>query len=360
MTTASPAQERPSIVDVMKNLGGPGLSLPDLTATIRQVETVKTVKFAFHPWYPLANFGSDGFRFNIPYPVLERLELIPLTVFQYPRILPKPNGQFALMGATLTEAVPSMSSQSVVRTENQMPSVSMRELHTAYAKYGMVELVSLEARDEIELSQSFILYEAVMGVARDEKEAEESGRRPPGLVLEDFPAWLDTNGPRALQYALKNGVTIRDRQYQVAPTGQVAGLKLIDEIRASIGRAEEAALSPSDGILPRTREQLNITANKGVGGKTHLDNLDRWCMEQWPSFEMDTEVSRAQKAMQGAIEAGNNSGDDFKTGVMAILQQQQKTMDMLAQAVVGQKDEKEPKPPKTTKAPPRQVPSAGE
>src|SRR5688500_15851139 len=102
-TPASAVQERTNIADVMRDLGGPSLALPDLSETIRQVETVKTVKFAFHPWYPLANFGSDGFRFNVPYPVLQRLELIPLAVFQYARIIPKPAGNFALLGATLTE-----------------------------------------------------------------------------------------------------------------------------------------------------------------------------------------------------------------------------------------------------------------
>lgn len=351
MTTASSVQERTNIVDVMKDFGGPNLSLPDLSETIRQVETVKTVKFAFHPWIPLSNFGSDGFRFNIPYPVLERLALIPLAVFPYPRILPKPSGQFALMGATLTEAVPSMSSQSVVKTEHQMPSVSMRELHTAYGKYGMVELVSLEAHDENELSQSFILYEAVMGVAGDEKEAEESGRRPAGLVLEDFPDWLGRDAQRALRYAEKNGVSIRDREYKLARRSDGRGEKLIAEIGHSISRADEVARNPSDGILPRTKELLNITANKGVGGKTHLDRLDEWLLKQYPSFEMDTDIARAQNAMQNAIEAGNNSGDNFKTGMMAILQQQQlgmqqqqKTLDLLAQAVLGpQKEQKEPK-----------------
>jgi hypothetical protein len=228
----------------------------------------------------------------------------------------------------------------------QMPSTSMRDLYTAYSKFGMVELESLAAHDEGELARSFILFNAVMGPAADNKEIE-TGRRPANLVLEEFPQWLADEAPRALRAGLK-GVVIRGREYQLTKDQLPAGERLIDEIAGSMERAEAAALNPSDGVLPRTKELLNITANKGQGGKTHLDRQDMWLLEQYPSFKMDTDVERAQKAMQGAIEAGTQNSDEFKTGVMAILQQQQEaaarsqqTLDLLVKMVVGKEADKQ-------------------
>jgi hypothetical protein len=357
---STPGTARENISDVMQQFGEG--SLPDLRETVRRVESVKTVRFAFHPWLPMPNFGSDGFRFNIPYPTLERLSLIPLAVFDYPRIVARPAGAFALSIATLTEAVPAMGSQSKVETLMQMPSTSMRDLYTAFSKFGMVELQSLVAHDEAELSRSYILFNAVMGAAQDNSEIE-AGRRPSDLVLEEFPHWLAQDAPRALRAGLKR-VVIRGRQYKLTEDQLPAGEKLITEISGSVARAEAAALNPSDGILPRTKELLNITANKGQGGKTHLDRQDVWLLEQYPSFKMDTDVERAQKAMQEAIVAGNQGSDDFKNGVMAILQQQQQAMNqqqetigLLTQLIAGKQGEKAAQP---AKAPTRPSPPQGE
>src|ERR1051325_6524614 len=373
MTAAT--QPRETISDVMKQFGQPG-TLPDLTETVRQVESVKSVKFAFHPWLPISNFGSDGFRFNIPYAVLERLTLIPLAVFRYPRITPR-GGQFAFGLSTLgvdptgfstafeVGAVPAMGSQNKVETLMQMPSVSMNALYTAYSKFGMVELEALASHDEAKLSENFILFNAVMGLARCDEEGNEleqdleAGLRSKHFTLEDLLkpspdlmdprhsrsiSWLETGAPRALRAALK-GVSIKGQRYAIAQSQIASGEKLIEQLKQSVYRAHQAALNPADGILPRTKELLNITANKGTGGKTHLDNQDSWLLSEYPSFKMDTDVERAQKAMQGAIEAGNQTNDEFKTGVMAILQQQQQTMDLLARHLVAGKEEKKPASP---------------
>ncbi len=370
MTTATAPRRPENISDVMQQFGQNG-SLPDLRETVRQVESIKSVRFAFHPWLPIPNFGSDGFRFNIPYPVLERLQLIPLAVFPYPRITPRANGQFALGMATLTEAVPAMGSQSKVETLMQMPATSMRDLYTAYSRFGMVELTSLLSQDEEELSESFILFHAVMGLARTNDDGSElqedleAGRRSVNYTLEHLLkpspdlmdprassslSWLDNGAHLALRASLK-GVTIKGQRYAIAQSQIARGEKLIEEIKQSVYRAHQAALNPSDGILPRTKELLNITANKGQGGKTHLDNQDSWLLSEYPSFRMDTDVERAQKAMQGAIEAGNQSGDEFKNGVMAMMQQQQQmmaqqqqTLSLLTKFVTGQAGEGKEKP----------------
>lgn len=340
--SATNVKERSTIADVMSQFGHEGVSVPDLNDTIRQVESIQSARFAFHPWCPIPNFGSDGFRFNVQYAVLDRLVPIFLPAFPYPKIIARSAGMFALIGATLTEAVPSTGSQSKVETLLQMPSVSIAELRMAYGDKGMVELASLLAHDPQELAKSLILFEAVMGVAQS-ADASDSKRRPPDLVLEDFPMWLETDAPRALRAGLRK-VVVRGNEYKLTSAQIPKGEQLIEEIKNSIALAESAALNPSDGILPRTKELLNITANNGQGGKTHLDRLDNFLLEQYPSFRMDTDVERAQKAMQSALEAGHHGDDEFKTGIMAILQQQQKTLDLLAGKVV------EPKEPKESKA----------
>jgi hypothetical protein len=108
---------------------------------------------------------------------------------------------------------------------------------------------------------------------------------------------------------------------------------LLSEIRQSVSLAEEAALSPSVGILPKTKEGLNITANRGTGGKTHLDALDEWLLKQYPSFEMDTDVERARAAMQNAIESSGQGNQEVLSTMVQMIKQQQTTLDLLTQFV---------------------------
>lgn len=323
-----------------------GAPLADLEETVREVESVKTVRFAWHAWLPHNNLGSDGFRFNVQYAWLDRLVPIPLPVFPYPEILGRSSSAFALLGnignldATLAEGVPSAGSQAKRKQKLQTPAESMLALHTAYGKYGMVELKSLLAADEREQATSFTLYEAVMGAARGEAELD-AGRRPANLLLEDFPVWLREGARRALKHAFSKGsvdvpVYAQDKsggkprivRYASRPFEESIGIsdraeRLIDEVGISIAQAHEMALSPSIGILPRTREALNITTNRGQGGKTHLDNVDIWLLEQFPSFNMDTDVERARRAMQDTLESNAQSTGETNAVLAQIAQQNQ-------------------------------------
>jgi hypothetical protein len=320
---------RNNIADTLRELSEPGSVIPDLSSTIKRVESVNTVKFIFHPWIPIENLGPDGFAFNVHYARLERLKLIPIPVFDYARIINK-TSSFSLMSAILGEigAIPGRG-QVHIETLMQMPTTSIEALGTAHGRHGLIELKSMESHDEGGLRHSFGIFDAVFREAKNPAEVEE-GYRPPGLLLEQFPRWLDDGAPRLLGGLSKETVE--------------TGLLLISELRQSLRLAEEAALSPSIGILPRTKELLNITANRGTGGKTHLDAVDEWLLKQYPSFEMDTDVERARHAMQTAIEAGN-AGQQVTTQLLAgLMERQQQTLDLLTQAVIG----KQGKPAKAT------------
>jgi hypothetical protein len=149
------------------------------------------------------------------------------------------------------------------------------------------------------------------------------GYRPPGLVLEDYPHWLDHVAPRLVQ-------VLHSEKQLLEPD---RAMQLLSEIRQSVSLAEEAALSPSVGILPKTKEGLNITANRGTGGKTHLDALDEWLLKQYPSFEMDTDVERARAAMQNAIESSGQGNQEVLSTMVQMIKQQQTTLDLLTQFV---------------------------
>jgi hypothetical protein len=302
--------------------GMSSLPTPGMEEITREVESIKRALFAFHPWMPHSNFGPDGFRFNIPYPTLERLTPIPLVVFPYPEILPRRGSAFAFLGANAFDAVPSVNSQSRIQTRQQPPAQSMTDLKTAYGKYGMVELKTLAAADEAEFANSFILFEAVMSPGRTEAELN-AGRRPANLLLEDFPEWLTGYAASAYKYAVSKGVVIKDNLHKVRPD-QNRAEKLIQEIHAAIMLTHEAALSPSVGILPKTREALNIAANKGQGGKMFKDNQDLWLEQQFPSFPMDTDVERTGKALQSAMETTAQATNDGNSTIAAVLERMDK------------------------------------
>jgi hypothetical protein len=326
-------QTHNNIADTLRELSGPGVAIPDLSSTIRRVESVNTVKFIFHPWIPIENLGPDGFAFNVHYARLERLKLIPIPVFDYARVINQSHG-FSLMSAIVGDigAIPSRG-QNRIETLMQMPTTSIEALRIAHGKRGLVELESLIANDEQDLRYSFGLFNSLFREADGEADLDR-GQRPEGLLLENFPGWLDHDAPRLVETLAK----------EIAGFDTERAFKLLSEIRHSIALAEEAALSPSIGILPRTKEGLNITANRGTGGKTHLDAVDEWLLKQYPSFEMDTDVERARLAMQTAIEAGN-AGQQTVTKLLAdVLErqertasQQQQTLDLLVQHMIGAK-----------------------
>jgi len=322
-------QHRPNIADTLRELSGPGATIPDLSSTIKRVESVNTIRFVFHPWMPINNLGSDGFAFNVHHLSLDRLKLIPITVFDFTRIINKRSG-FSLMSSIVGDigGIPGRG-QVELETLMQMPATSVDYLRTAHGAKGLVELESLISYDDTGLRYSFGLFQTIFREAQSQEDIAH-GHRPPGLLLEHFPNWLEHGAPKLLEDLQGENVN--------------QGMQLISEIRKSIDLAFEAALSPSVGILPKTKEGLNITANRGTGGKTHLDAQDEWLLKQFPSFEMDTDVERARSAMQTAIEAGNAGNQGVNKQMADIMERQermfaaqQQTLDLLTQAVVGSK-----------------------
>lgn len=332
-----------SIASILGAYGSGNVPVGDLSETYQAVESIKSVRFAFHPWMDFPNFGADTFRFNIPYPTLKRLEMIALPALPRAVITPKRGpGSFAFGSVTVGGEIPSQGSTSNVTQAMQMPAESIADLLMAYRKFGMAGLDSLTAHDESTLIDSFTVFGAVMGVARDEYEEENFGRRHAELVLEDYPAWLRGGAPLALETAINHGFTLHGRELRLNPSLRERGLQLIGEIEGSIALAHEMALNPSDGILPNAKNLLNVTANRGAGGKAYLDPVEEWLLAQFPSFKMDTDVERAKTAMQEALKGSSSNNNDIIT-VISKLQEasqgQQATLDLLAQFLVSQQQQ---------------------
>lgn len=341
-----------AIAEVMRQHGAPAA---DFEETLREIEAVKAVRFAWHPWMPLNNIGGDSFQFGVNLPVLGRLEPIPLLTVTRPEILgPKPGltltGRTYFVGSdsSLEESATGFGGAAVggkganVRQFRQTPENTLADLLNAFNHFGMTALASLDAADERELELSFSLYETVMGEAHDEAE-EEAGRRPAGLLLEDFPRWLDRGAPRAVERAYSNGIVrmvadVRDgkvvgyvpKRYAAPKVQERRIEQLISEIRAGIMRAEATAIGPENGILVRTRKLIQ-NAKNNLEGKGHFDGQDLWLMEQYPSFPMDTDVERASNAVQEAVETGAKANAETTAALLAVVQQNQQFMQMMAQ-----------------------------
>lgn len=303
---------------IIKQFSGADAPLTDLDATVRAVEGVKTVKFAWHPWLPLANLGADGFRFNVPYAVLERLQPIALPVFPYAQIKPRSAAQpFSLASVNgAGQGIPAASVGSQIEQALQYPSESGEYLLIAYKQFGMVMLESLTAHGEEELQQSYVLYAAALSGA-------------PELTLEEFPEYLTSAAPELLERAQAQGVEINGAKFSLGAGAQKRGEELLTEIGAGIAQAHDRALNGNDGILPTTKKLLNIAANGGTNGKTHLDNLDVWLLKQFPSFRMDTDVERAQQALMSGLQQGAQAGADTNAALMALVQQNQQMLQLL-------------------------------
>jgi hypothetical protein len=332
----------PSVADIIR---AHGVAAGDIQETVREVESVKAIRFAWHPWMNLDNFGPDTFRFNVPYAVLPRLDPIPLWTVPRPFIHSRQQGSLGMLGVStyvgtgeynpegvrgygdssgFGGSVPSGAGARVTRIP-QKPAESVKDLLQAWGKVGMTELVSLAAVDEAELVLSYDLYEAVAGEAKNEEE-EEAGRRPAGMPLEDFlftpylapfglpsRSWLEQGAPRALEYAL--------RLKKIPKSYESAGLQLISELTDGVSRAHAFALDPANGQLPKTRKLMQIAKQGGGEGKTHFDEQDLWMMREFPSFPMDTEVDRAQRALSEAVSEGNRDQTGMATAVLALAEE---------------------------------------
>jgi hypothetical protein len=294
--------------------------------TVREIEAVKAVMFLFHPWMDLPNFGSEGFRFNLHVPVIERLTPVPVTTVPRVIIHAKQRGSFGLLGvsnfvggdgsldAMQQGGIGGMVPQgagAVIERVQQRPQETVRDVLNAWGFLGMTHLASLDASDEAGALSSFDLYDAVMAPARNEDEMAQ-GRRPVHLVLEDFPLWLSQGAPRALEgflRAVKEQASRKDAEKR--------GRALIGEVSSAISRAGLHALDPANGILPKTRRDMEARG-RGGEGKTHLDDQDLWLLRQYPSFDMDSMAERAQRAVEETVRKQAESGDASAQAILAL------------------------------------------
>jgi len=322
-----------SIAEIISNREGVNASFLD--EAMRRVEAIKAVLFVWHPYMPLNNLGADTFRFNYPRPVLHRLEPLPVTTVERADIHSRGRNSLGMTGVSNFRGtgaslegdvlgaggfVPS-GQGAIVKQEQQRPAETVIDILQAWSKVGMVELQSLAASDENELILSYKLYDVIFKEAETEEHLE-IGRRPVSLVLEDYPLWLERSAPRVLEHALRSGLPA---------TLEKKGERLIAEASQGVARAHVFVLDPENGILPKTRKGLQVAKQGGLEGKTHLDRQDMWCLEQFPSFQVNPDAERAERALAATIEKGSESAESTNAGLLAIVEQNQTVIGMLAE-----------------------------
>jgi hypothetical protein len=303
-------------------------------------------RFLFHPWMPINNTGKEGFAFTINLPELARLSPLPAMAVTRPHIMARKSGSLNMLGTTsyvgsdtnLNEISPGAGGMvptgagAPVEQRTVRPEVTVRDLTLAFGDRGMQHLSALDAADEVEFGTAFVIFEAVMEPGWDEKTIG-AGRRHPELLLEHFPVWLQQGAPRALEHALANGVLTRqpivehgrivnykESLHKVPRSAEQKGLKLIDEVRASITRAIDRAVGPENGVLVRTRRMMQAGA-RGAEGKTHFDSLDLWLLQQFPSFDMDTDTERAALMLKGTMEESNKGSEGTAQAILTLAEQ---------------------------------------
>lgn len=318
---STPQQE---LERTLKDLGGINL---DLSERAVGGDTTQTVRFCFNPWMELSNLDGSGTKFNIPYARIERFRPILLPAFPAPKISPR-KAPMGFIGNLVTGdagdennligmAVASGGVGSHVETVVQMPSTSVEYLLTAWKRYGMVELKSLKSDGARELKERVLVFRGVF----------ESGEMPAvSMILEAWPGWLADDAPGVLDRLFSKGVKLDGDNLRLPEKLLGVAEQMVTEVSASVARAHEAALSESSGILPNTKALYESKQ------KLTFDKQDRWLLQQFPSFEMDTEIERAQKANEQAMQESAKAGGQTASAMLELAQQNAAILKELAES----------------------------
>jgi hypothetical protein len=297
-----------------------GLTGRSLAIAAKTEESIETVRFMFHPWTPLPNISLQGRKYGVQHNVLQRMELIPLSTWKLPVILPRQGG-FAFGGTTGGPfgAFPTGSVGSRVEHRLQFPIESVLNLILAYGSegpnnIGMVELGSLKGDTDRVKAENILLFKAIMDPAQD-------------VILEKMPEYLSETAPQLAEAACENGVKLMGRVIPMSPLAPEKSTVLLREINASI----TAATVAGKRILANTKSDLADAKIGQADVKRKLDDLDKWLLGQFPSFSMDSDVERAAQATAGVVDAiqkGNISGASMEQ----LVAMQQRTLEELAKS----------------------------
>lgn len=306
-------------------------------------DTMQTVRVCWHPWMPISMLSSNGTKFNIPAPrpprrpYFERLSPIILPAFPAQNILPR-KAPYGFLGNLVSSdprlpseggdgfglAVTSGAVGSHVEQITQMPRTSVDALVTAYGKFGLVELESLASEGAQELRQRILLYRGIFET--DFTDDEENSVRATDLILEAWPSWLASEAERALKRAIDHGVAVAGEIARLPKSFARIGEQLISEVSFGIARAEDMALNESSGVLPLTKTAMEAKE------KRSYDKLDFFLLEQYPSFEMDTDIERAARANTEAMKEAGKGSEQIGTAVLEMAKQNTAILQELAES----------------------------
>lgn len=360
-------KREPSPDEIIGRLGGDHRAT-DSANIMERVENARAVWYAWHPWMDLNNLGGGGPLFGVPYGTLKRMSLIPLSVFLVPKILPRSVGfqpQNWAGGGEMTKDEQGLVSADIFQSyaplakvggkviqEDQMPSVSAKNLLKAHRDTGMTILTSLTAPDEIRRAQSLLLYHAIMDspVETDDEESHTGGEvRLQDLAfntLTQRPGFLDVTAPLLLERALRDGVrlpmgedeagVLTYRMVKLNPELERNGLMLIDELKDGVERATDRAIGEQMGILTATAKEMAAARMSQSGNKIQMDKRDKWLAAEFYDFSLDSESERASKTAVAAVAAGREGSAGSEGRMLAMLENQQKFNEMVAKRLFGE------------------------
>lgn len=345
MSTAEARISRPDAASaqILNDLD-PSLSASALSKVEQKTEDINTLRFIFHTFPSFINCRLSGYDFGIQHFSLDRMKAIPIRTWRTPvkKNRPARGGGIFGLGAIVNAtdvmgggAVPTNSGEPEWRL--QYPIESVEAVLQAYGptsinNIGMVELASLTAISDYEKVESILLFRAIMETPFDQDS------RGVDVLLEDLPAFLATTAKELLARGIERGVattparpekesTAMAQVFRFDKTARRKGEKLIEEISFSVAAATDRAKNPKNGILIQTKAAREAWEHGDkINGKVALDERDYFLLHQYPSFNMDDPVARAQKAGQPVADALNESSKQTSEALVRIAEGQEAMM----------------------------------
>lgn len=331
-----------------------------------RVQQLMTVNFVFHAWQNLPIIVPDGVMCQIDTKridvdnenkggglgYLKRMRLIPLPNTTKP-VINNHTGFSASQNMIGTQADLNAQGQAGlglglagggrvnVSPVDSTPNEKLSDLTATYGVYGLIGVGSLNAQSPAQEKRAQEIFAVVTNGLTDtslmedlpeyfgdfspfiatDRQMQKVGRTADGEIKDAryFVEWAAGEGleitPREINIGDPNSsdgyktVMIGgENPIQFSAVDYTAALELIEEIKISVAMAHMSAIGDApNSVLPKSRD------SKATGAKKSYDALDRYLMGQFPSFEMDTEIEKANRQLLRAID--NSGGEQTATGV---------------------------------------------
>lgn len=299
-----------------------GLTGEEIEAANRTAVNLQTTEFVFHAWADIKNTDVRGARGNLKYPILKRLQLIPIYPWPYQKIVNRTQGH---VSGDMIAGRTRVGTEQKPRTASVADSIAY--IVKSFAKMsGIDRIACLKTDSDDGRREAFMLFHAAMETSK----LPEVSMRGVDCLLEDLvdindrgilkPGFLTLAAPLALGFAVKEGVQVPDYLYYDRVEGKIVrsglfpariyrfgqgalekGLTMIEELKRICQSAYDKAAGPT-GILTLSRNQINAAKMGQDDTKMQKDPQDLWLERQVPSFSWDTEVDRMREAQRPVLE----------------------------------------------------------